>query len=135
MKIDEFTSAEEQLALWKLVSDNVWGAISKQAEDEAKERAVKKAQAKKVPKAKASSTPIPSFVPPPPPMPKAKSQQTASKQGASNPVVRQSQQTTGVANVIQPTAPANTQNEPYSQQALKTQQSALAVRKKGALAK
>ena len=34
MRIDEFASTEEQLALWKLVSDNVWAAIATQAEQE-----------------------------------------------------------------------------------------------------
>jgi hypothetical protein len=36
--IDEIASAEEQLGLWKLVSDNVWQAISTQAEQEAREK-------------------------------------------------------------------------------------------------
>ena len=30
MRIDEFASAEEQLALWRLVNDNVWQAIDAQ---------------------------------------------------------------------------------------------------------
>jgi hypothetical protein len=46
MRIDEFTSAEEQLALWKLVSDNVWQAISTQAEQERRANAEKAARAK-----------------------------------------------------------------------------------------
>ena len=39
MRIDEIASAEEQLALWKLVSDNVWSAIATQAEQERRARA------------------------------------------------------------------------------------------------
>ena len=46
MRIDEFTSAEEQLALWKLVSDNVWQAISTQAEQQKRAQAEKAAQVK-----------------------------------------------------------------------------------------
>lgn len=46
MRIDEFASAEEQLALWKLVSDNVWAAIATQAEQERRVRAEKAARSK-----------------------------------------------------------------------------------------
>ena len=46
MRIDEFASAEEQLALWKLVSDNVWNAIATQAEQERRARAEKAARSK-----------------------------------------------------------------------------------------
>ena len=41
MRIDEIASAEEQLALWKLISDNTWQAISQQAEAERRQRAEK----------------------------------------------------------------------------------------------
>ena len=46
MRIDEFASAEEQLALWKLVSDNVWSAIAMQAEQERRAKAEKAARSK-----------------------------------------------------------------------------------------
>ena len=46
MRIDEFASAEEQLALWKLVSDNVWAAIAMQAEQERRAKAEKAARSK-----------------------------------------------------------------------------------------
>lgn len=46
MRIDEFASAEEQLALWKLVSDNVWTAIATQAEQERRAKAEKAARSK-----------------------------------------------------------------------------------------
>jgi len=46
MRIFEFASAEEQLALWKLISDNTWTAISQQAEAERRQRAEKAAQSK-----------------------------------------------------------------------------------------
>lgn len=39
MKFVEIASAEEQLALWKLVNDSVWSAIQKQSEDEQRRRA------------------------------------------------------------------------------------------------
>lgn len=46
MRINEIASAEDQLGLWKLVSDNVWQAISTQAEQEARAKAEKAAAAK-----------------------------------------------------------------------------------------
>lgn len=46
MRIDEFASAEEQLALWKLVSDNVWGAIATQAAQQRRAQAEKAARSK-----------------------------------------------------------------------------------------
>ena len=54
MRIDEIASAEEQLALWKLISDNTWQAISQQAEAERQQRAEKAAQRKPKPKLGAS---------------------------------------------------------------------------------
>jgi len=50
MRIDEFASAEEQLALWKLISDNTWLAINQQAEAERMQSAARAAQTKSKPK-------------------------------------------------------------------------------------
>ena len=49
MRINEIASAEEQMGLWKLVSDNMWQAISTQAEQEKLEKAKKAAAAKAKP--------------------------------------------------------------------------------------
>ena len=49
MRLIEFASAEEQMGLWKLVSDNMWQAISTQAEQEKLEKAKKAAAAKSKP--------------------------------------------------------------------------------------
>jgi hypothetical protein len=49
MRINEIASAEEQLGLWKLVSDNMWQAISTQAEQEKLEKAKKAASTKAKP--------------------------------------------------------------------------------------
>ena len=46
MKINEITNAESVLALWKLISDNTWSAVSQQAELQAKQRAERDAIAK-----------------------------------------------------------------------------------------
>ena len=73
MRIDEIASAEEQLALWKLISDNIWTAISQQAEAERRQRAEIAAQEKLNPKiggkrgGRKSLPPPPHITPPPPP--------------------------------------------------------------------
>ena len=72
MRLLEFASAEEQMALWKLVSDNVWKAIAQQAREEAAEKAEKQRQANLKPKSKAVSLPDPIPALPPPPLPKPK---------------------------------------------------------------
>ena len=41
MRINEIANAEEQLALWKLVSNSVWAAIQTQAQQQAKQKALK----------------------------------------------------------------------------------------------
>ena len=69
MRLDEFTNAEEQLALWKLVSDNVWTAINTQAQQQARARAEKQARAKLKPKRTRASPSAP-YVPKPPPLKK-----------------------------------------------------------------
>ena len=46
MRLNEFASAQDQIALWRLVSDSVWASISQQAEQERKRRAEKAAQSK-----------------------------------------------------------------------------------------
>ena len=46
MRLMEIASAEEQMALWKLINDNVWAAISQQARDEAERKAAAQRAAK-----------------------------------------------------------------------------------------
>jgi len=50
MRLEEFASAEEQLALWRLISDNTWLAINQQAEAERMQSAARAAQTKSKPK-------------------------------------------------------------------------------------
>lgn len=78
MRLIEIASAEEQLALWKLVSDNIWLAISQQAAAEEKKRAQsdanRKLKSKKGGKrvGRKSLPPPPHITPPPPPLPSLK---------------------------------------------------------------
>jgi hypothetical protein len=69
MRLNEFTNAEEQLALWKLVSDSVWTALRTQAEQQARERAEKQARDKLKPKRSKASARAP-HAPKPPPLKK-----------------------------------------------------------------
>lgn len=135
MKLVEFASAEEQLALWKLVSDNVWGAISQQAKAEAKQKALKKAQAKKAPKNKARVMPLLPNVPPPPKMPTLKPiQQPYVRSVVSKPATPASglpQQAVGATKSIQPKMPANVQQPQGGHLAFPAQKSALTSRKTG----
>jgi len=46
MRINEFASAADTMALWKTISDNTWAAIAQQAEAEAKQKAERAAARK-----------------------------------------------------------------------------------------
>jgi hypothetical protein len=76
MKFVEIASAQEQLALWKLVNDSVWTAIQRQSADEQKQKAAQSAARKPKSKAKRGATrrrspqkPI-TYKPPPKPKPR-----------------------------------------------------------------
>ena len=85
MRIFEIASAEEQLALWKLISDNVWSTISQQARTEAQQRVAAAAKSRLKPK-KAKRPKKPARVPvPPKPKPQNKSAVPARPQIASQP--------------------------------------------------
>ncbi len=73
MRIVEIANAEEQMALWKLVNDNVWQAIETQRQQQAQAAQAKAAQAKLKPRKgrKGGRGKISIPMPPPPPSPKA----------------------------------------------------------------
>ena len=66
MRFMEIANPEDQLALWRLISDNVWSAVMAQA----KQAAAEKAQAAATPKPKKFKPKKP--IPKPPPAPKPK---------------------------------------------------------------
>jgi hypothetical protein len=72
MRIVEIANAEEQMALWKLVNDNVWQAIDAQRQQQAQAAQAKAAQAKLKPRKgrKGSRGKLSIPMPPPPPSPK-----------------------------------------------------------------
>ena len=69
MKINEFASASDVLAMWKVISDNTWAAIAQQAEAEAKQKAERAAARKSASKrgsGKSTAKPMPPKRLPPP---------------------------------------------------------------------
>lgn len=70
MRIFEIASAEEQLALWKLISTSVWSAIDQQVQQQSKERAAKakrpSAKGKTARARVAAPVALPVTAPPPP---------------------------------------------------------------------
>ena len=56
MRINEITSAEDQLELWKLISNSVWQTIQQQQQEEQKRKAQAQAQLKRKPLPKAKRT-------------------------------------------------------------------------------
>lgn len=50
MRINEIASAEDQMALWRLVSDSVWQAIETQRQQQAQAAPAKAAKAKLKPR-------------------------------------------------------------------------------------
>ena len=73
MRIVEIANAEEQLALWRLVNDNVWQAIETQRQQQAQAAQAKAAQAKLKPRKgrKGGRGKLSIPMPPPPLSPKA----------------------------------------------------------------
>lgn len=135
MRLNEFASAQDQIALWRLVSDSVWASISQQAEQEQQERAAKAAQSKyKGRRGKKSSKvakPAVPITPPttPPiankatlnkkPLPAAHTNPQAAKMQQAVPSPHTVKQPTAqpvqqfgkaVATTVQPTAPNTVQN-------------------------
>ena len=145
MRINEIASAEDQLALWQLISDNTWTAIRQQVETEKIERAEKVAHKKLKPKSgRRKSLPPPTYVslPPPPtkpPPPQAKTEvgkQVAQQMGGA---MKQPQANTN--NPQQPNAlgmaqlQLNPTNPQTAQQPLTPQQMHLQSQNVGNLAK
>jgi hypothetical protein len=95
MRINEFANAEEQLALWKLISDGVWTAVRTQAEQQARANAEKAQQAKtKKPTSKRSKSVKAPYAPPPPSLPEPK----RPKQSQPTPTQIQQQSNVGTPN-------------------------------------
>ena len=78
MRLVEFASAEEQIALWKLISDSVWQSLSAQQRQEAEQK-----QAQKLRKPKSAARKKPVAIPPSPPAPKPMPQAQPAQKNAN----------------------------------------------------
>ena len=82
MRLYEFANAQEQLALWKLISDSVWDSISVQAQAQEQKRAKDAKAAKKAPKSSPSKLSAKRVSPPTPPKPRTPPKKTVSNTDA-----------------------------------------------------
>ena len=85
MRIDEFASAEEQMALWRLVNDNVWQAIDAQRQQQAQAAQAKAAKAKLKPRKGRKGGRGKLSIPMPPPPPSSKVPPAKKPEASSNP--------------------------------------------------
>ena len=79
MRLYEFANAQEQLALWKLISDSVWDSISVQAQAQEQKRAKDAKAAKKAPKSSPIKLSAKRVSPPTPPKPRTPPKKIDSK--------------------------------------------------------
>ena len=85
MRINEIADASEQIALWKLIADNVWTALDTQQRQQAQQNAVKKSRAKTTGHASSYKKPVKIPAPRAPvPLPKPNLQQQV-QQNAQRP--------------------------------------------------
>ena len=136
MRINEIASAEEQIALWKLIATNVWTALDTQQRQQAQQNAVKKSRAKTTGHASAYKKPAKIPAPRAPvPLPQNKLQQQV-QQNAQRPPNASAVALTNQpkpSNTVKDTASSqrNLQTEPAQQDA----KTALSVHNRGNYAK
>ena len=127
MRLKEFADAEEQIKLWKLISDSVWHSIKLQAiEQEQKRNDLEKKQKKSAPRAKTVKKPKSVAAPKPKKQPKsqpksdksaiAKKQQKSASQTQTPQVLPKVFSNTSKSNLAQPQTPmtSNSINSPQS---------------------
>ena len=94
MRLFEFADAESQMELWKLITDNVWQAIAKQAQEQKQLDAQKANSASAAPK---QAKPFkPKIVSPPPSKAKKTSAQAIQRQKVQSNAVKSVPKTTSV---------------------------------------
>jgi len=93
MRLQEFANAEEQMKLWKLISDSVWQGIRMQAIEQEKTLAASQKKQKKtrsvpkMPKKAKAVSPLPA--PKPPKQKPSKKQEKSVKPGQERPLAQQ----------------------------------------------
>ena len=131
MRLQEFADAEEQIRLWKLISDSVWHSIKLQAiEQEQKRNDLEKTQKKSVPRPKTVKKPKTVAAPKPSKLPKK--QQVTDKSATPTKQQKSAQQTqkpqvlpkvfsnTHKSNLAQPQTPVTSASSLSAQSAAKT---------------
>ena len=131
MRLQEFADAEEQIKLWKLISDSVWHSIKLQAiEQEQKRNDLEKTQKKSVPRPKTVKKPKTVAAPKPSKLPKK--QQVTDKSATPTKQQKSAQQTqkpqvlpkvfsnTHKSNLAQPQTPVTSARSLSAQSAAKT---------------
>ena len=131
MRLQEFADAEEQIRLWKLISDSVWHNIKLQAiEQEQKRNDLQKKRSKSAPRAKTVKKP--KHVAAPKPSKQPKKQQVIDKSAISTRQQKSAQQTqkpqvlpkvftnTTRSNLAQPQTPVTSNSIKSPQNAAKT---------------
>ena len=119
MRINEISSAQAQLGLWKLISDNTWAAVNQQAQQEARAQAEKAAARKSTPHKRGVRKSTPNAAAPKPSVPITSKQAQAQ---TATPTV-QPQQPTAAQAVIPTKGPLGASN-PTKSTALPTAPSA-----------
>ena len=136
MRINEIASAEEQIALWKLIATNVWTALDTQQRQQAQQNAIKKSRVKTTGHTSAYKKPAKIPAPRAPvPLPQNKLQQQV-QQNAQRPPNASAVALTNQpkpSNTVKDTASSqrNLQTEPAQQDA----KTALSVHNRGNYAK
>ena len=131
MRLQEFADAEEQIKLWKLISDSVWHSIKLQAiEQEQKRNDLEKKQKKSAPRAKTSKKSKSVAAPKPTKLPKKQQmtdksaiptkQQKSSSQTQKPQVLPKVFTSTMKSNLATPQTPVTSASSLSPQSAIKT---------------
>ena len=131
MRLQEFADAEEQIKLWKLISDSVWHSIKLQAiEQEQKRNDLQKTQKKSAPRAKTVKKPKTVAAPKASKLPKKQQvtdksatptkQQKSAQQAQKPQVLPKVFSNTTRSNLVQPQTPVTSNSIKSPQSAAKT---------------
>jgi len=112
MRLFEFADAESQMELWKLITDSVWQAIAKQAQEQKQLDAQKANSASPAPK---QAKPFkPKIVSPPPSKAKKTSAQAIQRQKVQSNAVKSVPKTTSVPSSSASAMNTKNQSNPLS---------------------
>ena len=112
MRLFEFADAESQMELWKLITDSVWQAIAKQAQEQ---KQLDAQQAKSTTAAPKKAKPFkPTIVSPQPSKAKKTSAQEIQRQKVQSNAVKSKPKTSSVPSSSATAVTAKTQSNPLS---------------------